>query len=130
MYLRTFCASADRQFWPATLSLRDECFGLSVAQGHRQLTDLYLLGLATKMSGVLATFDRSVPLRFGQDSACRHARGDRLYRLTISACGDHLTNVPLRSLPTRDPSDAGSVLTRSGRRRMVPPCRPRLAAQG
>ncbi len=61
--LRTFCASGDHQFWPDALSLRDECFDLSVAQGHRQLTDIYLLGLATKMRGVLATFDRSIPLK-------------------------------------------------------------------
>jgi hypothetical protein len=29
--------------------------------GHRQLTDVYLLGLAQKKGGVLATFDRTIP---------------------------------------------------------------------
>ena len=29
---------------------------------HRQLTDLYLLGLARHMDGKLATFDRRIPL--------------------------------------------------------------------
>lgn len=61
--LRHFCASGHHQFWPEDLSLRDELFDLSVAQGHRQLTDIYLLGLAAQMGGVLATFDRSIPVR-------------------------------------------------------------------
>ena len=29
--------------------------------GHRQLTDVYRLGLAQKKGGVLATFDRTIP---------------------------------------------------------------------
>jgi uncharacterized protein len=58
--LRTFCASGHHRFWPDTLSLRDECFNLSLAHGHQQLTDIYLLGLAAHMGGVLATFDRSI----------------------------------------------------------------------
>jgi hypothetical protein len=31
-------------------------------RGHRQLTDVYLLGLAVRMGGRLATFDRTIPL--------------------------------------------------------------------
>ena len=31
-------------------------------RGHRQVTDIYLLGVATKAGGRLATFDRSIPL--------------------------------------------------------------------
>jgi toxin-antitoxin system PIN domain toxin len=61
--LRTFCASGHHTFWPDRLTLRDPIFDLSVAQGHRQLTDIYLLGLATVMGGVLATFDRTIPVR-------------------------------------------------------------------
>ena len=30
--------------------------------GHRQLTGVYLLGLARRMRGRLATFDRTIPL--------------------------------------------------------------------
>jgi hypothetical protein len=41
--------------------------------GHRQLTDLYLLGLAVARGGCLATFDGAVPL-----SAARGARADQL----------------------------------------------------
>jgi hypothetical protein len=62
-HLRRFCASGDHHFWPATISLRDEAlFLVDAARGHRQLTDLYLLGLARKMSGALATFDRTIPI--------------------------------------------------------------------
>jgi uncharacterized protein len=71
--LRTFCASGHHVFWPDDLSLRDDVFDLSIAQGHRQLTDIYLLGLAAKMGGMLATFDRSIPLK-----AVRGARADAI----------------------------------------------------
>lgn len=61
--LRRFCASGHHHFWPETISLRDDAvFVLHAARGHRQLTDVYLLGLAKKMGGALATFDRTVPL--------------------------------------------------------------------
>ncbi len=61
--LRRFCASGHHRFWPDVVSLRDDTFDLSIVQGHRQLTDIYLLGLAARMDGVLATFDRSIPVR-------------------------------------------------------------------
>jgi toxin-antitoxin system PIN domain toxin len=62
--LARFCASGDHAFWPATLSLTDErIFDLSVASGHAQLTEVYLLGLATAMNGCLATFDRTIPVK-------------------------------------------------------------------
>jgi len=38
-------------------------FNLAFVRGHGQLTDVYLLGLAKKMGGRLATFDRSIPLK-------------------------------------------------------------------
>jgi uncharacterized protein len=77
--LRTFCASGHHVFWPDDLSLRDDVFDLSIAQGHRQLTDIYLLGLAAKMGGVLATFDRSIPLK-----AVRGARADALAVISLA----------------------------------------------
>ena len=59
--VRTFCATADHQFWPDTISLVDSAvFDLGVAS-HQHLTDVYLLGLAKTNGGVLATFDRTVP---------------------------------------------------------------------
>jgi len=61
--LRLFCASGHHVFWPVAVSLRDKTlFNPSFVQGHRQVTDVYLLGLAKKMSGRLATFDRTIPL--------------------------------------------------------------------
>jgi toxin-antitoxin system PIN domain toxin len=61
--LRTFCKSADHVFWPDAPSIRDaSLFNQAFIRGHRQLTDIYLLGLAKKMNGTLATFDRTIPL--------------------------------------------------------------------
>jgi uncharacterized protein len=61
--LRKFCTSSHHQFWPDSISLRDErLFDASLVRGHKQLTDIYLLGLVVKRGGRLVTFDRSVPL--------------------------------------------------------------------
>ena len=61
--LRKFCASGHHKFWEDAVSFRDErVFNASFARGHRQLTDVYLLGLATKKGGRLVTFDRTIPL--------------------------------------------------------------------
>ena len=69
--LRAFCSTPDHQFWPDTLSLNDDSiFDLSLAP-HHQLTDIYLLALAKANGGVLATFDRTMPL-----GGVRHARRD------------------------------------------------------
>jgi hypothetical protein len=62
--LRKFCASPHHVFWPASVSLTDDrVFVSSHLTGHRQLTDVYLLGLAVRMKGCLATFDRGIPLK-------------------------------------------------------------------
>lgn len=61
--LRQFCSSASHVFWPDVLSIRDDLlFKPAFIRGHRQLTDVYLLGLAVKRGGRLATFDRTIPL--------------------------------------------------------------------
>jgi hypothetical protein len=62
-HLRRFCSSGHHHFWPATISLRDQdLFVVNAGWSHRQIADLYLLGLAKKMGGALATFDRTIPL--------------------------------------------------------------------
>jgi len=72
--LRRFCASGRHHFWGEPVSLRDDrLFDLALARGHRQLTDIYLLGLAKHRGGRLATFDRTIPL-----AAVRGARPDTL----------------------------------------------------
>ena len=58
--LRAFCDSGDHQFWRDAISLRDEIFDLSRAGGAKQLTDIYLLGLAVNRKGRLATFERTI----------------------------------------------------------------------
>lgn len=60
--LGALCASGRHHFWADTISLRDEAvFCAAFIRGHRQVTDVYLLGLAAKMRGCLATFDRGIP---------------------------------------------------------------------
>lgn len=60
--LRQFCSSGGHVFWPDAASMRDDrLFKPSLIRGHRQLTDVYLLGLAVKQGGCLATFDRTIP---------------------------------------------------------------------
>src|SRR6185295_2055444 len=47
--LRTFATQTNHEFWPDDVSLRDEAvFASDRLNGFRQLTDLYLLGLASK----------------------------------------------------------------------------------
>ena len=69
--LRAFCSSGDHQFWRDALSLQDEMFDLSRASS-RQLTDVYLLGLAVNRKGRLATFDRSIPLAAVRGASREH----------------------------------------------------------
>lgn len=62
--LRNFCAETDHHFWPDSVSLLDEeLFQPSMIAGHQKITDAYLLGLAVRNHGRLATFDRSIPLK-------------------------------------------------------------------
>ena len=61
--LRVFCGSGGHAFWTDDVSLRDvELFQAGAPPSHRQVTDVYLLGLAVKRGGLLATFDRAIPL--------------------------------------------------------------------
>jgi uncharacterized protein len=61
--LRAFCGSGGHAFWSESVSLRDDTlFNSSFALTHRQLTDVYLLALAARMGGRLATFDAGIPL--------------------------------------------------------------------
>lgn len=63
-WLREFCSTTDHHFWPDSVSLLDEeLFRSSMISGHQNITDVYLLGLAVRNHGRLATFDRSIPLK-------------------------------------------------------------------
>lgn len=62
--LRSFCAATDHHFWEDSVSLTDESlFRPSMIGGHQKITDAYLLGLAVRNHGRLASFDRSIPVR-------------------------------------------------------------------
>jgi len=62
--LRNMSSTTDHHFWEDSVSLLDEAlFRSSAIIGHRQVTDAYLLGLAVRNHGRLATFDRSIPLK-------------------------------------------------------------------
>jgi toxin-antitoxin system PIN domain toxin len=61
--LGAFCASGQHVFWADEISLRDRrLFKWTSSATHRQVTDVYLLGLAKTQGGRLATFDRHIPL--------------------------------------------------------------------
>ena len=61
--LRMFCASGQHHFWQDAVSVTDlAAIRPSYMRGHRQLTDVSLLALATRMGGRLTTFDRTIPV--------------------------------------------------------------------
>jgi toxin-antitoxin system PIN domain toxin len=61
--LRKFARQSNHEFWPDEISLRDEkIFAMERIHSSRQLTDIYLLALATKHHGRLVTFDKGIPL--------------------------------------------------------------------
>lgn len=55
------CADARHEFWPAALSVAKaaELAGFPL-EGHRLVTDAYLVGLAAHHGGKLASFDRKL----------------------------------------------------------------------
>lgn len=63
-HLERFCRDKHHRAWPDAVSLTDAAvFAPQFIRGHRQITDVYLLGLAKKMGGQLATFDRTIPVK-------------------------------------------------------------------
>ena len=61
--LTVFCESHQHSFWTDSLSVLDERSVLTQRiQGHRQLTDVYLLALAAARGGRLVTLDAGVSL--------------------------------------------------------------------
>jgi toxin-antitoxin system PIN domain toxin len=62
--LRSACSVTDHHFWEDSVSLIDESlFRVSMIGGHQKITDAYLLGLAVRNHGRLATFDRTISLK-------------------------------------------------------------------
>jgi len=73
--LSTFCRRSDHFFWEDSVSVRDEArFRPQHIQGYRQLTDVYLLGLAVEHDGSVATFDRGIPIESVTGAESSHLR--------------------------------------------------------
>jgi predicted nucleic acid-binding protein len=66
-------ARTDHVFWPEDISLRDPAwFAPGSILGPNQITDVYLLALAVKNGGRLATFDRTIPVSAVCGAEARH----------------------------------------------------------
>lgn len=62
--LRAICRASDHHFWADAVTLTDEgLFRTSSIAEHKQITDVYLLGLSVRNHGRLATFDQSIPMK-------------------------------------------------------------------
>jgi toxin-antitoxin system PIN domain toxin len=59
--LTSFCESGQHESYPDDISLLERGRFRLAGVTHRQLTDIYLLGLAVHHGGRLATFDRGIP---------------------------------------------------------------------
>jgi toxin-antitoxin system PIN domain toxin len=71
--MRTFCSDRLHVFWPDAVSVRDPGrFRWSHVQGHRQITDVYLLALSVSSEGRLATFDSTISLKAVHGAALRN----------------------------------------------------------
>lgn len=63
----------DIVFWPDAISLADsERFDPASIHGARQVTDIYLLGLAVANDASLVTLDRNIPLRTVRGAQAKH----------------------------------------------------------
>ena len=75
--LQSSTRATVHEAWFDDISILDaERFQHAHMHGHRQLTDLYLLGLAVKNRGRLASFDQRIPM-----SAVHGARPEHLVTL-------------------------------------------------
>ena len=73
--LRAACAVLDHAFWPDDISLRDDTLvDFNRVQGHNQITDLYLLALAVRRGGCLASFDQAIALSSVPSAQAQHLR--------------------------------------------------------
>lgn len=72
---RELAKSTDHEFWPDAISIMDSSlFAPDRIHGAKQITDLYLLALAVKRAGCLATFDSKIPLNAVRGAAPTHVQ--------------------------------------------------------
>jgi toxin-antitoxin system PIN domain toxin len=66
-------SATDHAFWSDEISILDpRLFNHSRILGPNQITDIYLLALAVKNDGRLATLDRSIPIAAVRGAEQRH----------------------------------------------------------
>lgn len=70
--LEEICKSVDHEFWPDDVTLRKAKIDWSRVLGHSQITDIYLLALAVKNGGCLASFDHRIALSTLPDAQAEH----------------------------------------------------------
>lgn len=71
--LREFTSAADHAFWPDTVSLlQPGLLDTTHVAGGRQLTDAYLLALAVRNDGTLASFDRAISVAAVSGATAAH----------------------------------------------------------
>ncbi len=72
MFKRSF-GNPLHAFWPDDISLADgNTFDNERIHGHRQITDVYLLGLAVAHGGRLVTLDARIPLSAVHGASAGH----------------------------------------------------------
>lgn len=72
-FLAQQTAATGHAFWPADVSLLDiELIDRDRILGPKQVTDVYLLALAVRHGGRLATLDSAVPLAAVRGAEARH----------------------------------------------------------
>jgi toxin-antitoxin system PIN domain toxin len=71
--LRSLTEALDHEFWADDVSLLDETLvDFSRLHGHRQVTDAYLLALAVRRGGVIASFDTALPVTAVRGASRKH----------------------------------------------------------
>lgn len=71
--LKALAQGLDHAFWTDAVSMfDDDMIDFARLHGHRQVTDAYLLALAVRNDGILATFDAAIPLAAVQGARARH----------------------------------------------------------
>lgn len=71
--LRALTEALDHEFWSDDVSMLDESLvDFSRLHGHRQVTDAYLLALAVRRGGAIASFDTALPLTAVRGAGRKH----------------------------------------------------------
>ena len=71
--LQELASTTDHEFWPDDVALFvADRFDRTRILGPKQLTDIYLLGLAVKHGGRLATFGRAIPSAAVRGATSQH----------------------------------------------------------